>query len=83
MGLMYSPSRHPLALPTQPASGKTDMDYHVRQWTSGSQGGGRVPDDFEWGTNPKQNQEENGASNLETAETETTLAAATETSKAP
>ena len=40
---------------------KVDSTYHSREWTSGQQGGGRVPDDFEWGTNPKQWQEERGA----------------------
>lgn len=61
MGLMYSPQRHPLVQPEQPA-GRTDMDYHVKEWISGSQGGGHVPDDFEWNSNPKQYQEENGSS---------------------
>jgi|CXWL01.1.fsa_nt_gi hypothetical protein len=80
MSIMYSPSRHPLAQPTQPTSGKTDMDYHVKEWTSGTQGAGRLPDDFEWGTNPKQNQEENGASNLTDGET---APAAPNATKAP
>lgn len=36
-------------------------DYHTREWSPGERGGGRVPADFAWGTNPKQQQEELGA----------------------
>jgi hypothetical protein len=37
-----------------------DAEHHTKEWTSGARGGGYVPDDFEWGTNPKQEQEEKG-----------------------
>ena len=37
-----------------------DADHQTKEWTSGARGGGYVPDDFEWGTNPKQEQEEQG-----------------------
>lgn len=37
-----------------------DIEHHTKEWTSGARGGGYVPDDFEWGTNPKQEQEEKG-----------------------
>jgi hypothetical protein len=37
-------------------------DYHLNEWTSGSRGGGSVPADFEWRSNPKQSQEESGTS---------------------
>ena len=37
-----------------------DIEHQTREWTSGTRGGGYVPPDFEWGTNPKQHQEENG-----------------------
>jgi hypothetical protein len=36
-------------------------DHHVLEWSSGERGGGKVPADLEWGTNPKQWQEEHGA----------------------
>ena len=60
-------SSHPsdpsnLPVPYKPdTSRQPDSTYHTREWTSGTQGGGKVPDDFEWGTNPKQWQEEHGA----------------------
>lgn len=56
-------TRHPLAIPSRHGENH-DIDYHVKEWTSGQQGGGHIPDDFDWGSNPKQNQEENGASQL-------------------
>jgi hypothetical protein len=40
---------------------KPDVDHHLKEWTSGKRGGGKVPADFGWRTNPKQQQEENGA----------------------
>lgn len=40
---------------------KSDADHHLKEWTSGKRGGGTVPADFGWGTNPKQWQEENGS----------------------
>jgi hypothetical protein len=42
-----------------------DLDYHTQHWTSGTRGGGKVPKDFGWRTNPKQAQEELGAGSLE------------------
>jgi hypothetical protein len=36
-------------------------DHHLEEWTSGQRGGGKVPEDFAWKTNPKQWQEEHGA----------------------
>jgi hypothetical protein len=39
---------------------KPKRDYHLHEWTSGQRGGGKVPADFGWRTNPKQWQEENG-----------------------
>lgn len=48
-----------------PAPGSTTppvkRDYHTHEWSSGTRGGGKVPADFEWKSNPKQWQEENGA----------------------
>lgn len=35
-------------------------EHHTREWVSGARGGGYVPEDFEWGTNPKHHQEECG-----------------------
>src|SRR5262245_48222720 len=40
---------------------RPDIDHHLSEWTSGKRGGGKVPADFGWRTNPKQNQEERGA----------------------
>jgi hypothetical protein len=39
---------------------RPDIDHHLKEWTSGTRGGGKVPADFEWRSNPKQWQEENG-----------------------
>ena len=41
--------------------GQRDLHYHQAEWTSGTRGGGSLPSDFRWTTNPKQRQEENGA----------------------
>jgi hypothetical protein len=38
-----------------------DIHYQEAEWASGERGGGSVPRDFGWRTNPKQEQEENGA----------------------
>lgn len=40
------------------------IDYHLKDWSAGKRGGGRVPADYEWNSNPKQYQEENGSSAL-------------------
>ncbi len=37
------------------------LDYHTREWSFGKRGGGKMPDDFGWRTNPKQYQEESGS----------------------
>jgi hypothetical protein len=42
-----------------------DLDHFTREWWSGTRGGGSVPKDFTWGSNPKQTQEENGAGDAE------------------
>ncbi len=50
-----------LPVPYKPEAGKpADVIHHQREWTSGQRGGGKVPADFEWNTNPKQWQEEHG-----------------------
>ena len=41
-----------------------DIQYHLKEWTSGTRGGGKVPEDFAWKTNTKQYQEENGSGQL-------------------
>lgn len=41
-----------------------DIDYHQKEWGSGSRGGGSVPADLTWSSNPKQFQEENGSAAL-------------------
>lgn len=40
------------------------IDYHLKEWSSGKRGGGKVPADLTWGSNPKQYQEENGSAAL-------------------
>ncbi|MDQ3262811.1 MAG: hypothetical protein M3Y59_04000 [Myxococcota bacterium] len=40
-------------------------DYHTQEWSSGTRGGGKVPADLGWHTNPKQYQEEYGSSTLD------------------
>ena len=44
------------------ASENRPKDHHLEEWSSGQRGGGKVPDDFGWRTNPKQWQEELGVS---------------------
>lgn len=46
------------------AGNSPDIAHHQREWTSGSRGGGKLPQDFDWSTNPKQRQEELGAPQL-------------------
>lgn len=50
--------------PSKPDS-KT-AHHHTHEWTSGTRGGGKVPADLRWNTNPKQRQEEHGASSEKT-----------------
>jgi hypothetical protein len=57
---MSGASNLPMPFKPQPR-GRVDLEHHTGEWTSGSRGGGFVPPDFEWGTNPKQHQEENGS----------------------
>lgn len=56
-------SSDPKKLPAvyHPPQGTPDIEHHTQEWTSGTRGGGKVPADFEWGTNPKQYQEERGS----------------------
>jgi hypothetical protein len=50
-----------LPVPYKPDGARSpDIAHHEKEWTSGKRGGGKVPADFEWATNPKQWQEENG-----------------------
>lgn len=44
----------------RPPQGGADIEHHQREWTSGTQGGGKVPSDFEWTSNPKAYAEEFG-----------------------
>ncbi|MBM4381069.1 MAG: hypothetical protein FJ086_17490 [Deltaproteobacteria bacterium] len=53
---------HALAHVSETAS--PDLEYHTREFTSGARGGGKVPADFQWKTNTKQYQEENGSGQL-------------------
>ncbi len=41
-----------------------NVNFHSRVWSSGTQGGGKVPADFGWKSNPKQHQEEYGSPEL-------------------
>lgn len=42
-----------------------DIEHFTHEWWSGERGGGSVPKDFAWGSNPKQAQEEYGAGDAE------------------
>ena len=68
MGSSNKPS-DPKKLPV-PFKGRptTDIVHQDAEWGTGSEqrGGGKVPADFTWGTNPKQYQEERGAGEAET-----------------
>ncbi len=44
------------------------VDYQSREWSPGTRGGGHVPADFGWSTNPKQRQEELGTASTEERE---------------
>lgn len=53
---------------TQPAPSRSErriQDYHTQEWSSGTRGGGSIPADFGWPTNPKQYQEEYGSSTID------------------
>ncbi len=45
----------------RPPQGGSDIQYHQHEWTSGTQGGGKVPADFEWTSNPRVYAEDFGA----------------------
>jgi hypothetical protein len=68
MGASNKPA-DPTKLPV-PWRGRTrsDIVHHDSEWGVGerARGGGRVPPDFSWGSNPKQYQEERGAGDAET-----------------
>jgi hypothetical protein len=49
-----------LPVPLTPRD-EDDLDYFTKSWWSGTRGGGSVPKDFSWPTNPKENQEESGS----------------------
>ncbi len=53
---------HPqqLPVPYKPRP-EADLVHHQKEWSSGTRGGGSVPRDFGWRTNPKQAQEEYGS----------------------
>ncbi len=57
---MSSITKPPAAPPPAPPR-RPDIEHHLKEWTSGTRGGGKLPADFGWSTNPKQWQEENGA----------------------
>lgn len=63
MGASNKPT-DPKKLPV-PFKGRpmTDIVHQDTEWGTGAKGrgGGKVPADFTWGTNPKQHQEERGA----------------------
>jgi hypothetical protein len=49
-----------LPVPYKPETKQNDIFHHTNEWTSGKRGGGKVPEDFAWKSNPKQDQEEKG-----------------------
>lgn len=51
--------------PSPKRSERRIQDHHTQEWSSGGRGGGSVPADFGWSTNPKQYQEEYGSSTLD------------------
>jgi hypothetical protein len=55
--LPADPKKAPLAIhhKTHP-----DIVHQNHEWSSGTRGGGKVPADLTWPSNPKQDQEENG-----------------------
>ncbi len=48
----------------RPPQGGADIEHHTREWTSGTMGGGKVPADFEWHSNPRVYAEDFGANVL-------------------
>ncbi|MFT3709603.1 MAG: hypothetical protein QM817_18395 [Archangium sp.] len=49
-----------LPVPWKPQQ-EPDIDHFKKEWWSGTRGGGKVPKDFGWPTDPKRQQEENGS----------------------
>ena len=49
----------------RPARPEADIEHHQSEWTSGKRGGGHVPKDFTWPTNPKEHQEEFGSGEVD------------------
>ncbi|MBE2252625.1 MAG: hypothetical protein IAE78_24045 [Myxococcus sp.] len=58
------PKKLPVPFKGRPS---TDIVHHQSEWGVGGdkRGGGAVPADFTWGTNPKHYQEERGAGEAE------------------
>jgi hypothetical protein len=52
------PSKLPVPWKDRP---ERDLVHQEQEWASGTRGGGSVPLDFGWPTNPKQQQEEHGS----------------------
>jgi len=64
----HSHTDDPMLLPVPQraqADARPDIEHQLHEWTSGNRGGGRIPKDFTWGSNPKQSQEEFGAAEAE------------------
>lgn len=66
---MSSPSNHitdpkKLPKPFKPDANR-DIEHQSQEWASGTRGGGSMPADVNWVTNPKQHQEERGAADAE------------------
>lgn len=55
------PNQLPVPLKARPDG---DIEHQRNEWSSGTRGGGSIPKDFGWNTNPKQQQEENGSGDL-------------------
>ncbi|MBK7861619.1 MAG: hypothetical protein IPJ65_23985 [Archangiaceae bacterium] len=53
-------SENKLPVPFNNDNRQPDAFHHTNEWTSGKRGGGKVPADLEWRSNPKQRQEELG-----------------------
>lgn len=50
-----------LPVPYKPNTQKRpDEMHHTQEWSRGTHGGGKVPQDFVWPGSPKQKQEEEG-----------------------
>ncbi len=62
-----NPAKLSLPLPTErrPKDDTRDQRHQTKEWVSGTRGGGKLPADFGWNTNPKQWQEEHGAATPE------------------